>query len=221
MVRAGRHVGESSRGRRLRLASRAWCLRPRRSRPRSASTRRNDKDGRTPITPWAAADAASPNTMTSVSAYARATQRETREDMSLPKRTEHTEHVREERPVAATGLRRTASRETRRERVCSGGRCARGEPIERRSTAGRVGRRIDSVFGRQTGSRGAAVRERGAERADRVADDAVMGLPIAPGGGRPAGRSVRRRAKRGTYQVVVCRMGNDERRQPGQQQQGC
>lgn len=85
----------------------------------------------------------------------------------------------------------------------------------------RVGERIDTVFGREAGGRGPAVRERGAERADRVADDAVMGLPINPGRGRPAGRSVLRHAKRGTYQVVVCRMRNDERRQPRQEQQGC
>lgn len=77
------------------------------------------------------------------------------------------------------------------------------------------------MFGRQADSRGTAIGEGIAERADRVADDAVMGLPINPSRRRPARRSVRRDAERCTYQVVVCRMGNDERRQPGQQQHGC
>jgi hypothetical protein len=50
-----------------------------------------------------------------------------------------------------------------RKSVCSGGRSAGGQPIERRRTMGYVGTRIDTVFGRQADSRGTAVRERGAE----------------------------------------------------------
>ena len=73
------------------------------------------------------------------------------------------------------------------------------------------------MFGRQIDGRGSAVRERGAERAKRVTDDAVVGLTIDAGCCRPADRCIRRPDDRCAEQVIVG-MGNDQRRQPGQQQ---